>query len=218
MKHFPQNEELIEALTDVLMVEIRAALAAQGWFQVEASGRHVHLSTNDAKALFGEDYYLVWMKFLSQPGQFVGKQRMNLVGPKGSLDNVVVIGPERTQTQIEVSMTDAKTLGIDPPCRDSGNLVDTPSIRIENGDAWVETNGGLILAERHIHMKPEAAETLGLQDGDHVDFDLDSSRPLTFRNVKVRVSPTADNFMHIDYDEANAAGFNKGMFGILRKT
>jgi len=209
------HEELLEAITEVVLAQVRAELAAQGRFQVEASGRHVHLSTQDAKELFGDDYALLWKKYLSQPGQFVGKQRVCLVGPKGRLENVVVIGPERAQTQIEVSVTDAKALGVDPPCRDSGNLEETPSITIENGNACVKTRGGLIIAERHIHMKPEAAAALGLRDGDRVGFDLDSSRPLTFKRVRVRVSPDADNFMHIDYDEANAAGFIKGMFGVI---
>ncbi|MDR1422362.1 MAG: phosphate propanoyltransferase [Coriobacteriales bacterium] len=205
-----------EALTDLVMAEVRAELASQGYLQVEASGRHVHLSVEDARKLFGEDYALIWVKYLSQPGQFVGEQRMTLVGPAGRLENAVVIGPERRQTQIEVSRTDATLLGLDPPCRDSGNLENTPGIRIENGEAWVETNGGLIIAERHIHMKPEAAAALGLTDGARVDFELSSPRPVSFRDVKVRVAETADNFMHIDYDEANAAGFTRGMFGCIR--
>ena len=211
-----QIEKLIETLCDLVLPEVRAQLAAEGWFQVEASGRHVHLSTSDAKALFGNDYALIWKKYLSQPGQFVGEQRMTLVGPKGRLENIVVIGPERALTQIEVSMTDALALGLHPPCRESGDLENTPSIIIEVGDSHIETSGGLIIAERHIHMRPEAAAALGLNDGDRVEFDLSSPRPLTFREVKVRVSSTADNFMHIDYDEANAAGFSKGMFGHLR--
>jgi len=208
-------EVLTDRLTETILGQVRGNLAAHGWFQVEASGRHVHLSTDDAKVIFGDDYYLVWKKYLSQPGQFVCEQRVTLVGPKGRLENVVIIGPERKETQIEVSMTDAVTLGITPPCRDSGNLDDTPSIRIENGDTWVETHGGMIVAERHIHVRPDAAAALGITDGQRVDFDLDSSRPLTFRDVKVRVSAAADNFMHIDYDEANAAGFTKGIFGTI---
>ncbi|MCL1879214.1 MAG: phosphate propanoyltransferase [Actinomycetia bacterium] len=212
-----QLDALVEAVADAVLAEVRAGLAAQGWFQVEASGRHVHLSVADAKALFGDDYALNWAKYLSQPGQFVGQQRMALVGPAGRLEQVVVIGPERAQTQIEVSRTDATVLGVDPPCRDSGNLYNTPGIRIENGNAHVDTQGGLIIAERHIHMRPEAAAALGLADGDRVSFALDSLRPLTFRDVKVRVSENADNFMHIDYDEANAAGFSNGMFGLICK-
>ncbi|MDR0308923.1 MAG: phosphate propanoyltransferase [Coriobacteriales bacterium] len=212
-----QIDVLTETLTDLVLDRLRTGLAAEGWFQVEASGRHVHLCVDDAKALFGDDYALTWIKDLSQPGQFVGKQRMSVVGPAGRLDNVVVIGPERERTQIEVSMTDARLLGVNPPFRDSGNLADTPSIRIENGDIAVATRGGLIVAERHIHMRPEAAQALGLKDGDRVDFALDSPRPLTFRDVKVRVLETASNFMHIDYDEANAAGFSPGMFGSIKR-
>ena len=213
-----QLDTVIDTLSDVIMATVREGLAAEGWFQVEASGRHVHLATEDAMVLFGDDYALTWKKYLSQPGQFVGEQRMTLVGPRGRLEQVVVIGPERPQTQIEISMTDAMILGVNPPCRESGVLHETPGIRIENGDAWIETSGGLIIAERHIHMKPEAARALGLQDGDRVQFELDSARPLIFREVKIRVSGSADNFMHIDYDEANAAGFSSGMFGFLRRT
>jgi len=210
-------ERITEELTNALLSQVRSQLASEGWFQVEASGRHVHLATDDAKALFGEDYYLIWSKYLSQPGQFVGEQRMSLVGPKGRLENVVVIGPERTQTQVEISLTDALTLGVRPPCRESGELLDTPSVRLEFGSAWIETRGGLIVAERHVHMKPETAFALGIKDGDRWDFEINSSRPLVFKEVKVRVSPEADNFMHVDYDEANAAGLSKGMFGFLRK-
>ncbi len=208
---------LIDDLTTLVLAEVREELAAQGWFQVEASGRHVHLKAQDAMKLFGDDYALSWRKYLSQPGQFVGEQRISLVGPQGRLDGVVVIGPERSRTQIEVSLTDAVLLGVKPPFRDSGNLEGTPGIRIEYGDAHIETDGGVIIAERHLHMKPEAARALGLVDGDRVDFVLDSPRPITFRNVKVRVADTADNFMHIDYDEANAAGFSAGMFGFICK-
>lgn len=208
-------DRAIEDLTMMILAEVREELASQGWFQVEASGRHLHLTAADAMRLFGDDYALDWSKYLSQPGQFVGKQRVSLVGPQGRIDNVVVIGPERTRTQIEVSLTDALLLGVAPPCRDSGNLEDTPGIRVEHGDAYIETDGGVIVAERHIHMKPKAAQSLGLADADRVDFALDSPRPVTFRNVKVRVADTADNFMHIDYDEANAAGFTAGMFGFI---
>lgn len=206
-------DTLTTTLSTLVLAHVREELAAAGWFQVEASGRHLHLSTEDAKALFGDGYELSRTKYLSQPGQFVGKHRVSLVGPLGRLDDVIVIGPERAQTQIEVSLTDAVLLGVKPPCRDSGNLCDTPGIRIECGSAFAELRGGLIIAERHIHMKPPAAAALGFVDGDHVDFTLDSPRPLTFREVKVRVAETADNYMHIDYDEANAAGFSAGMFG-----
>lgn len=211
----PLAEYTFDTLTDLVLSQVRKELAMQGWYQVEASGRHVHVTAADAMTLFGDDYALAWSKYLSQPGQFVSEQRVTLVGPKGRLEGAVVIGPERNRTQVEVSKTDALLLGVNPPCRDSGNLDGTSSIRLEHGNAHVETNGGLIVAERHIHMRPEAAEALKLSDGDHVDFVLDSPRPLTFMDVKVRVSNTADDFMHIDYDEANAAGFSTGMFGCI---
>jgi len=208
---------LAEAVTDHLLAELRLGLAAQGWLQVEASGRHLHISVDDAKALFGPDYALTWVKQLSQPGQFVGQERIALVGPNGQeLTGVVVLGPERGQTQIEVSKTDALQLGVDPPCRESGKLEGTPSIRVTCGQAAIVT-GGLIIAERHIHMRTDTAASLGIQDGQRVDFELRSERPLVFLNVKVRVSGAADNFMHIDYDEANAAGFQRGMFGRIIK-
>lgn len=212
-----QKETAVEQLSALILSQAREELAAIGWCQVEASGRHVHLSAKDAMLLFGDDYALIMAKYLSQPGQFASEQRVSLVGPKGRLDDAVIIGPERSRTQIEVSKTDAMLLGVDPPCRDSGNLEGTPSIRLEYKQNVLQTEGGVIIAERHIHMKPKAAAALGLSDNDRVDFVLDSPRPLTFMDVKVRVAETADNFMHIDYDEANAAGFSTGMFGFICK-
>jgi propanediol utilization protein len=214
---YAHSNSLIDQLSERVLELVRDSLAAEGWFQVEASGRHLHISRTDAQALFGSDYNLAVVKPLSQPGQFASDKRVRLSSDAGSLEEVIVLGPEREQTQVEISLTDAVLLGVNPPCRDSGNLECTPGIRVNYGDACVQTEAGLIIAERHIHMKPEAADSLGIKDGDRVDFCLDSPRPVTFRNVKARVSPKAGNFMHIDCDEANAAGFKAGMFGFISR-
>ena len=183
--------------------------------EMEASGRHIHLSRAHVDALFGTGYRLTPVKDLSQPGQFACKERVTLVGPKGELKNVVVLGPERGESQAEVSLTDAVALGITPPVRQSGDLHNTPGLTVRNGERMITLDHGLIAAQRHIHMTPEDAARWGVSDNQVVRLKTFTARPLVFDDVVVRVSPKFSTMIHLDYDEANACGFHKGDRGMI---
>ena len=191
---------------DVLASEIVRLLT----IEMEASGRHIHLSRSHVDALFGVGHKLTPVKDLSQPGQFACRERVTLVGPKGELKNVVVLGPERGETQAEISLTDAVALGITPPVRQSGELTDTPGLTVRNGERMITLDHGLIAARRHIHMTPEDAVRWGVSDNQSVRLKTFTARPLVFDDVVVRVSPRFRTMVHLDYDEANACGFKKG--------
>lgn len=183
--------------------------------ELEASGRHVHLTREAVEALFGPNHRLTPVKDLSQPGQFACAERVTLVGPKGEVKNVVVLGPERKDCQVEISLTDAITLGVKPPVRLSGDIADTPGILLRHGERELRLNRGLIVAKRHLHLSEEDARTMGVADGQSVRLHTLTARPLTFSGVEVRVSPRFATYAHIDYDEANACGFQRGDMGLL---
>ena len=185
--------------------------------EVEASGRHVHLSRAHLEALFGPGYQLNRVRDLSQPGQFVCAERVTLVGPGGEIGNVVVLGPERKQSQVEISLTDGRALGIAPPVRISGDIKDTPGIILRRGDREIRLEQGVVAAKRHIHMTPADAERWGVADKQQVRLKCLTARPVTFEAVEVRVSPQFATAAHIDYDEANACGFQKGDRGMIPK-
>ncbi len=176
---------------------------------IEVSARHVHLSKADLEKLFGSGYVLSKLKDLSQTGQFAAKETVKLAGPLAIMDRVRVLGPCRKETQIEVSATDAKFLGLEPPVRDSGELEGTPGIKIIGPIGELQVKRGVIVALRHIHMEPEVAKNLGLKDSDRVKVDVSGARDLLFENILVRVDPSFKLAMHIDTDEANAAGIGK---------
>jgi propanediol utilization protein len=207
----------LEKIVDVIYQKICAKLKSMGYIEIEASGRHVHLSRNVIDELFGKDYQLTNIKSLSQPGQFVSAERVTLIGPKGQLSNVVVLGPERAHSQIEVSKTDAKILGVNAPIQESGKTQGTASIEISANGNKVHLNQGVLVAERHIHMSLADAERLVLKDGDRVDVEVSSDRPVIFKNVNLRVSGQYDTYMHIDYDEANACNLTGKTFGLIIK-
>lgn len=196
---------------DALAVEIVRLLT----IEMEASGRHIHLSRAHVEALFGAGYQLTPVKDLSQPGQFACKERVTLAGPKGELKNVVVLGPERKESQAEVSLTDAVALGITPPVRQSGDLRNTPGLTVRNGEREIALDHGLIAAQRHIHMTPPDAARWGVADNQVVRLKTFTARPLVFDDVVVRVSPQYATMVHLDYDEANACGFQKGDRGMI---
>ncbi len=181
--------------------------------EMEASGRHIHLSRAHVDALFGVGHRLTPVKELSQPGQFACRERVTLVGPKGELKNVVVLGPERKESQVEISLTDAVSLGIAPPVRQSGELKDTPGLTVRAEGRMLTLDHGLIVARRHVHMTPEDAARWGVQDNQVIRLKTFTSRPLVFDDVVVRVSPQYSTMVHLDYDEANACGFQNGDFG-----
>ncbi|MDR0926068.1 MAG: phosphate propanoyltransferase [Hungatella sp.] len=185
--------------------------------EVEASGRHVHLCKDDVEKLFGKGHALTKKSDLSQPRQFACQERITLEGPKKSIRNVIVLGPERPETQVEVSLTDAVILGVKPPVRMSGHITGTPGIKLVGPAGEVERSKGVIVAKRHIHMTPGDAEYFGVADQEEVSFTTYGERSMTFHNVTVRVSPSFATYMHIDYDEANACSFSKGMRGFIIK-
>ena len=183
--------------------------------ELEASGRHVHLSRADARALFGEGYRMEPVRALSQPGQFVCRERVSIVGPKGEIPNAAVLGPERGESQVEISLTDAALLGVTPPVRLSGDLAGTPGITLRWGGREITLARGLIAAKRHIHMTPEDAARFGAENGQEVRLRCLTARPVTFSAVEVRVSRDARTFAHLDFDEANACGYKKGGRGLI---
>ena len=204
-------ENLIDKVIDRIQNELDSS------FEVEASGRHVHLSRKELDALFGTGYELTKAKDLSQPGQYASKERLTVVGPKGAFHNVVILGPVRKESQVEVSLTDCLQLGVKAPIRESGDIEGTPGIVLVNGDKSVSLEKGLIVAKRHVHMTPEDAEKIGVKNHDIVKVKVEGARPLIFDDVVIRVSPKFATYMHIDYDEANACGFSKGIRGCIIK-
>lgn len=204
-------ENLIDKVIDRIQNELDSS------FEVEASGRHVHLSRKELDALFGTGYELTKAKDLSQPGQYASKERLTVVGPKGAFHNVVILGPVRKESQVEVSLTDCLQLGVKAPIRESGDIEGTPGIVLVNGDKSVSLDKGLIVAKRHVHMTPEDAEKIGVKNHDIVKVKVEGARPFIFDDVVIRVSPKFATYMHIDYDEANACGFSKGIRGRIIK-
>lgn len=189
------------------------ALMQRLFIELEASGRHVHLTREAAFTLFGHG--LTEKRPLSQPGQFVCNERVSLVTPRGRFENVAVLGPERKECQVELSLTDCVALGVKAPVRLSGHTDGTPGITLEAGNTRLQLSTGVIVAQRHIHMTPQDAAQRGVADGQAVRLRVFAARPLTFDDVIVRVSPDFRTFAHLDYDEANACGFVKGDLGML---
>lgn len=192
--------------------ELTELIKKRLFIELEASGRHVHLTKQAAFALFGHP--LTEKRPLSQPGQFVCNERVTLVTEKGCIERVAVLGPERKDCQIELSLTDCVTLGIQAPIRLSGDTKDTPGLTLKSENASLRLDSGVIVARRHIHMTPEDAALHGLSDGDTVSLKTLTDRPTTFEQVAVRVSPEFRTFAHLDYDEANACGYRKGDLGM----
>ena len=181
---------------------------------VETSARHVHLTEEHIAILFGEGHTLTKKKDLSQPGQFACEERVTVVGPKNSIAKVSILGPARKASQVEVSLTDARTLGIDAPVRESGDIAGSGACKLIGPCGEVELTEGVIAAKRHIHLTPADAESLGVEDKQIVCVKIDSpDRSLIFGDVVVRVSEKFAAAMHIDTDESNAlhaAGLSYG--------
>lgn len=175
----------------------------------EASARHVHLTASDVERLFGTGEKLNPVRDLSQPGQFLSDKRVKLVTRKGTIDNVAVLGPERPETQVELSMTDCRSLGLKAPVRMSGDLTGAADVCIFGDKGCIEAAGSVIVAKAHIHMTPADARAFGASDGQHVRVRVESGRPLTFDDVVIRVSEKFALAMHIDFDEANACLLDK---------
>ena len=182
---------------------------------LEASGRHVHVTKEQAQRLFGHE--LTPKRPLSQPRQYLANERVTVIGPKGKFENVAVLGPERNEAQVEISLTDGRVLGITPPVRLSGKVESTPGAVLQGPRGQVELKRGVIAAQRHIHMTPEDAGAMGVKDKQVVRLQVFTERPLIFDDVVVRVSPDFATFVHLDYDEANACGFGDGDLGRILK-
>ena len=172
---------------------------------VETSARHVHLTREHVEILFGKGATLTHKKDLSQPGQFACEERVTVSGPKKDIPNVIILGPERPASQVEISFTDARTLGVTAPVKESGDVAGTPGVKLVGPCGEVELNEGVIIAKRHIHMTPEDAAALGVEDKQIVSVKVDSERTTIFGDTVVRVSPKFALAMHIDTDESNAA-------------
>ncbi len=193
----------INALTQAVMKRL--------FIELEASGRHVHVTEAQAMALFGHS--LTPARPLSQPGQFLAKERVTVAGPKGEFCQVAVLGPEREAAQVEISLTDGRHLGITPPVRLSGAVENSPGCRLLGPAGEIAIGQGVICAQRHIHMTPADAARFGVKDKQTVKLQTLTNRGVTFEDTVVRVSDKFATFAHLDYDEANACGLEKGDFG-----
>jgi putative phosphotransacetylase len=175
---------------------------------VEGSGKHCHVTRETLDTLYGKGFELVVKKMLSQPGQFASEQKVTVVGPKGQT-TLSIIGPCRKADQVELSYTDARSLGFDPPVRESGDLKGSPGCKLIGPKGEVTISQGVIVAKRHVHLTPEDAAKFGIKDKQNVMLKVGGERGLIFDEVVARVSPEYATFAHIDYDEVNAAA----MFG-----
>ena len=185
---------------------------------VETSARHVHVTREALNILFGEGYELTVKKMLSQPGQYASAERIDVVGPKKTLSGVSILGPVRPETQVELSLTDARSIGIAAPVRESGQIAGSGACKLVGPKGEVEISEGVIVAKRHIHMTKADAAEFGVQDKQIVSVKVDSAdRSLIFGDVVVRVSDSYALAMHIDTDESNAAGRAPGTMGEVIK-
>ena len=216
----PTDEERMmarEALSALSRSYITQVLEAQKQqpFLVEVSAHHIHLTQEHVEALFGKGHQLTKQADLSQPGQFACKEQLTIVGPKGRIERVRVLGPARKCTQVEIAMTEQFKLGVHPPIRESGDIADTPGCTLEGPDGSVKLDRGVICALRHVHMTPEDALRYGVRDKSVVRVRIAGDRELVFGDVLVRVDPNFALAMHIDTDEANAANVKTGAQGYI---
>ena len=184
---------------------------------IETSARHIHITQQDFETLFGPGAKPTFAKELSQPGQYACKERLTVAGPKGRFERVVILGPCRSETQVEISVTDARRLGIKSVIRQSGDLEGTPGCTLIGPKGKIELSKGVIVAKRHIHMTPADAARFGVADNDMVSVRLGTERPVVFEDVLVRVSDKFALAMHIDTDESNAACCGRDTMGEIVK-
>lgn len=186
-------------------------------FLVETSARHLHVTQQDLETLFGAGHQLTPKKDLSQPGQYAAEEKVTVVGPKGEL-KMTILGPTRKATQVEVSLTDARSLGLKTPVRESGDIAGSAACKLVGPAGEVELKEGVIVAKRHIHMHPDDAKAFGVEDKQVVNVKITTDgRTLTFGDTVVRVHPTYALAMHIDTDESNAAGAAGEVYGEIVK-
>ena len=191
--------------------ELTKQIMARLFVELEASARHVHVTKEQANILFGHD--LTPKRPLSQPGQFLAQERVAVVGPKGELNHVAVLSPARKEAQVEVSMTDARILGLQPPIRESGKVAGSPGAVLRSEKAELAIKQGVIIAQRHLHLTPEDAQRFAVADRQVVRLQVFTERPLIFQDVLVRVRPDFATRAHLDFDEANACAMQPGDLG-----
>lgn len=203
-------KDLVTAVVDVIHMA--------GFVEIEVSAKHVHLTEQDVETLFGRGAILEPARPLSQPGQFLSGQRVRLAGLKGTMERVAVLGPVRSATQVELSKSDCVALGVKAPKRESGDLAGSGSITIQGPCGTLEVKEGVIIAHNHIHVTEADSRRLNLKDKERVSVEVYSDRPVIFNDVIIRVSRNFSCRMHIDFDEANAAGVQGFTLGrILRR-
>ena len=203
------DANLVAEIVDRVMKECNAA--GNDSVPVGISNRHIHLSKADLETLFGAGYELTPIKDLSQPGQYACKEQLTIIGPSlRPIEGVRVLGPVRSASQVEISRTDSFTLKVKPPVRESGDIKGSAPITIVGPKGVVTLKEGCIIANRHIHMSEEEGQAFGLKDGDYVDVEVAGERRTTFYDVQVRVNKAFRLEMHIDTDDANAAGIGNG--------
>ena len=206
------NNDMIAEIVNRVMSELGGTNQKEdNTVPVGVSNRHIHLSVDDAETLFGKGYQLTPLKDLSQPGQFARKETLTIVGPSlRPIENVRVLGPVRKASQVEISRTDSFTLKVKPPVRESGDIAGSAPITIIGPKGVVQLKEGCIIANRHIHMSTAEGAQFGLADGDYVDVETSGERRTKFYDVQVRVNKDFRLEMHIDTDDANAAGIGNG--------
>ena len=206
--------EALRALSRSYITRVLEAQKQQP-FLVEISAHHIHLTQEHVEALFGKGHQLTKHADLSQPGQYACKEQLTIVGPKGRVERVRILGPARKYTQVEIAMTEQFKLGIHPPIRESGDIADTPGCMLESATGSVQIDRGVICALRHVHMSPEDALRYGVRDKSFVRVRIAGDRELIFGDVLVRVDPSFKLAMHIDTDEGNAANVKTGARGYI---
>lgn len=206
-----ENEKkIIEQIVINTVKKLMAEKDAPNRVPLGVSNKHLHLTQEDVEILFGKGHQLTNIKDVKQPGQFACAETVKIIGPRGEFSKVRVLGPARKKTQIELAMTDCRTLGVKAPVRESGVLEDSPGVTLVGPCGQIELKNGVIVALRHIHMTPDIAQALGLKDKDCVGVEASGDRPLLFRDVLVRVGENYAYEMHVDTDEANAGGLKNG--------
>ncbi len=212
------SEQELKALVDRVIETVKSGGSQEGDIPVGISNRHIHLSREHVEILFGKGYELTKLKDLSQPGQYACKEQLTIIGPSmRAIEGVRVLGPERKKSQVEISRTDSFVLKVKPPVRESGDVAGSAPITIIGPKGIVTLSEGCIIANRHIHMSEKEGKQFGVKDGEYVDVELNGERRSLFYDVQIRVHKDFRLEMHIDTDDANAAGVGNGFKAKLLK-
>lgn len=196
-------------ITQMILCSV-AKLTGRRFVPAAVSNRHVHLSEQDIETLFGKGHALTPIKPLSQPGQFAAAETVSLLGPKGTIEKIRVLGPARSKTQVEISVTDSFKLGIRPVVRMSGDLAGSPGGTLSTQHGSVELREGVVVSARHLHISPDQAQAMGLADGQEISLKSGGPRSVILEHVVVRSGQEHDLEVHLDMDEANAALIRNG--------